>query len=85
MAVVHMINEMTSSCKQCMYLLQLLVLNGLQRKRWLSAKFISTKDNFLSDALSRGQMSHFRRLGQDMNNKGDSVCEAIWPIEKVWQ
>ena len=30
MAVVHMINNMSSSCKQCMYLLRMLTLNNLR-------------------------------------------------------
>ena len=52
-AVVHMVNNTSSSCPNCMYLLRIIVLNGLRHNRRVFAKYISTKDNFLSDALSR--------------------------------
>ena len=52
MAVVHMINSMTSGCANCMFLIHLLALNNLKFNCHLSARYISTKDNFLSDALS---------------------------------
>ena len=53
MAVVHMINKMTSGSKHCMKLIRVLVLNGLQFNRRLSAKFIDTKSNGIADSLSR--------------------------------
>ena len=62
MAVVHMINGMTAKCKNCMFLLRLLTLNNLKFNRSLSAHYINTKMNQLSDALSRNQMTRFRKL-----------------------
>ena len=53
MAVVHMINKMTSGSKHCMKLIRVLVLNGLQFNRRLSAKFVDTKSNGIADSLSR--------------------------------
>ena len=67
MAVVHMINSLTSGCEKCMRLLRLLVLNGLKNNHRLTAFYVTSKDNFLSDALSRGQMERFHRLGPHMN------------------
>ena len=32
-SVVHMVNNLTSSCKHCMFLIRLLVLNGLLYNR----------------------------------------------------
>ena len=84
-AVVHMINKLTSSCKNCMFLLRLLTLSNLKFNRKLSAVYINTKLNVLLDALSRNQMSRFRRLGPDMNAKPDPILDPIWPIWKVWQ
>ena len=63
MAVVHMINSMVSSCRNCMFLLRVLVLNNLKYNQRLMAHYIDTKSNFLADALSRNQMTRFRRLG----------------------
>ena len=84
MAVVHMINNITSSSQNCMYLLHILVLNGLKFSRRLRAKYINTKYNFVSDALSRGQMTRFRRLGPHMNQYPDVINNEIWPVSRLW-
>ena len=84
-AVIHMINNnLSSSCEHCMVLLRLLTLNGLQYNRRLAAQYIDTKSNFLSDALSRNQTTHFRNLGPHMNTEPDPIPTEIWPIEKLW-
>ena len=83
-AIVQMINSLTSSCANCVNLLRLLTLNGLQFNRRISAKYVDTKSNFLADALSRGQMDHFRKLGPVMNIQPDSIDDRLWPIQKVW-
>ena len=85
MSVVHMINNLSAKCVNCMYLLHILVLNCLQFNRRVNAKYISTKNNCLSDALSRGQMDRFRRLGPQMNWFPDQIKEDIWPVTKIWQ
>ena len=84
MAVVHMINGITSSCHHCMYLLRLLTLNGLKHNCRLTAKYVSTKDNVLADTLSRGQRVHFRKLGPHMQDLPNQICMEIWPITNVW-
>ena len=58
--VVHMVNSMSSKCEECMYLLRMLALNNLKFNRRVSARYVKSKDNVLSDALSRGQMERFR-------------------------
>ena len=84
MGVVHMVNSLTSSCRQCMVLLRILVLNNLTFNRKVLVRYINTKRNELSDALSRNQMTHFRKLGPDMNEKPDLILIDIWPIDKFW-
>ena len=84
-AVVHMINNMSSSCHRCMILLQMLALNGLFWNRRLLAVYINTKDNDLADMLSRNQMSRFRRLGPDMNLHPDLISSELWPLHQVWR
>ena len=85
MSVVHMINGLTSGCKNCMFLIRLLVLNGLKYNRRLTAVYINTKGNKLSDALSRNQMSRFLRLAApEMNQYSDPILETLWRLEKVW-
>ena len=51
MAVVQMINNMTSGCKTCMKLLRLITLSGLKHNLRVSARFVPTKLNFLADSL----------------------------------
>ena len=83
-AVVHMINQLTSSCKNCMVLIRLIILDCLKYNRRISAVYIPSKDNCLADALSRNQMDRFRKLGTHMRHQSDRICENIWPISKIW-
>ena len=85
MAVVHMINNMVSSCKNCMYLIRILTLNGLRYNRRLTATYVSSRNNFLSDALSRNQKDHFRTLGPHMAELLDSIPQDIWPLSKIME
>ena len=85
MSVVNMINNMASSCKNCMYLLRLISLNNLLFNRRLYAKHVRTADNYLSDALSRRQFTRFWRLApKDMNKAPTEINSGIWPITKIW-
>ena len=83
-AVVHMVNKLTSGCKNCMFLLRLLILNNLKFNRKLTAQYINTRANVLSDALSRNQMTRFRSKGPHMNTLPDKIPEQIWPVKKIW-
>ena len=58
-AVVHMVNNMTSHCKQCMKLIRLLVLDGLVMNRRVFVRHICLEFNILADALSRQQFQRF--------------------------
>ena len=82
--VVAMINSMTSSCKNCMMLIRMLTLQGLKFNRRLRAKYVPTKQNFLADVLSRGQMHRFRCLGPHMDEKPWEIHEDLWPMSKIW-
>ena len=50
-AVVAMINNCVSSCANCMYLLRVIILDNFKYNRRVFARYISTKQNFLSDSL----------------------------------
>ena len=88
-AVVAMVNKMSSSCKNCMYLLRLITLNNLVYNHRVFAKYISTKENDLSDALSRLQFDRFWRLagqkGIHMDEHPSRISSLIWPASKIWQ
>ena len=83
-AVVQMINNGSSSCRNCMNLIRILVPDGLRFNRRLQAQYIPTKSNCLTDALSRNQMQHFRKLGPYMNSSPDHIDDRVWPLGKLW-
>ena len=84
-AVVHMVNNTSSSCPNCLYLIRVLVLNGLIFNRRLSVRYVPTKLNARSDALSRLQFDRFFRLSpQSRNVKPEKLSNLIWPPEKIW-
>ena len=86
-AVVNMINNSSSSCKNCMVLMRILVAESIVRNVRVFAKYVSTKDNGKADALSRLDLSRFWRLAKhdNMNSICSGIPEAIWPIEKIWK
>ena len=51
-SAVEMINNTTSSCQNCMVLIRILVLESLKSNVRVFAKYISSKVNVYSDALS---------------------------------
>ena len=83
-ATIQMVNNTTSSCVQCMKLIRLLTLNCLKYNRRVRAKFVSTKDNAIADALSRLQFDWFNRLEPNMRQKPDYVDDRLNPVTKIW-
>ena len=85
-SAMHMINNSSSSCRNCMVLVRLIVLEGLKYNVRIFAKHIKSEDNSISDALSRGQWARFRRLTRKRNMEEFPTGnpEEIWPIEKIW-
>ena len=68
-AVVQMINNTISSCKNCMYLIRMLDLDGIKYNRRLFAKYVKIYENDLADALSRQQFTRFWKLAPRSMNK----------------
>ena len=83
-AVVSMVNNLSSKCKKCMYLIKLLVLNGLQFNRRVSVKYIRSKDNILSDALSCLQLGRFKQEGPHMNQFPDTIHQQVQSVEQLY-
>ena len=85
-AVVHMINNTASSCRQCRKLIWILVKDGIRRNRRLFCKHIKTSENILSDALSRLDYPRFWRHAQPtMKSLPDHPDQRLWPLEKIWR
>ena len=83
-SAVYMVNNSSSKCKCCMILLRLLVLKCLEENVKLRVKYINTKANGLSEALSRFNFKRFRRLGPHMEEHSTPIPKEIWPVEAIW-
>ena len=84
-AVVHMVNNSTSSCRNCMVLLRLITLECLVRNVRVYVKYVKSSDNGNADALSRLDLPHFKKLvGNTMNKKPSVIPQILWPISKIW-
>ena len=85
-AVVEMVNDISSSCKNCMYLLRILMLENMLCNRKLRAKYISTKNNFLADLLSRQKIQQFfNKAPKNVNKLPCALPLELWPASKIWQ
>ena len=87
-AVVAMINNSASSCKKCMYLLRLLILDNLVFNWRVFAKYIRSKSNDLADSLSRLQFDRFWQLAQKrpefVQRQATPISDQVWPASKIW-
>ena len=83
-SVCRMINNSSSSYKNCMVLIRFIVLECLIHNIDLSAEWVATGDNGKADALSRLEFDRFRDLGPDMNPFPERLPEELWPIQKIW-
>ena len=85
MSVVHMINNNTSGCKNCMVLIRILVLHGMLNNVNITAKYVDTKSNYLADHLSRLRLDLFRKEGGNSFEKDPTpVPQELWPMWKIW-
>ena len=84
-AMTHMINNSSSTCKQCMVLIRYIVLESLRCNVRIKARYVSSKDNGKADALSRLDLNRFWSLsGGDMNCPNTAIPDELWPIDKLW-
>ena len=86
-SVVEMVNQTTSICPNCMYLMRLLVLSGLIHDRRVYAKYVKSSENEMADSLSRLDFACFQSLAEKhrMDKYPRQLPRELWPIEKVWQ
>ena len=88
-SVVDMINNTTTSCKNCMVLIRILVLKGLIENVRIFCKHIEGVKNTLADNLSRNRIDLFRNnsiiMNKIMNDSPTEVPDAIWPPLKIWK
>ena len=88
-SVDNMINFTTTSCKNCMVLIRIIVLKGLFDNVRIFARHVEGKKNVYADSLSRNKLSHFHELCAEhdriMEPEPVIVPELIWPMEKIWK
>ena len=85
MAVVEMINNKTSSCRNCMVLIRMVVLKSMIHNVKVSARHVTTKANMISDSLSRLDFDRFRRLsGDKYQDEPSDIPSELWPMTKIW-
>ena len=87
-AVCGMINKNnSSSCRYCMVLLRKLVLKCLQHNLRIFAVYITSKDNDLSDSLSRIKIHYFRKITRNKGFDLEPTCLSLelWPPEAFWK
>ena len=63
-AVVSMINNNTSSCKNCLVLIRMLVLHSMKLNTRVFARYVSSRANKNADLLSRLKVQEFKRRNQ---------------------
>ena len=88
MSVVYMINKTTSSCRNCMILIRLIVLHSLSHNVRITAHYVPSEENVYPDMLSRHQYNNFRKRSREekvyFKGKPDPIPEQLWPMNKVW-
>ena len=88
-SVVNMINLTTTSCKNCMVLIRMLVFKGLIENVRIFAKHIAGVKNVLADNLSRNRIDLFHKncktQKRRMNKFPTEVPQLMWPLENIWK
>ena len=88
-SVVDMINATSTSCKNCMVLIRIIVLRGLINNVRIFARHVAGVKNVFADSLSRNKIGHFKDLCEESERAIDpmptQLPSIIWPIEKIWK
>ena len=88
LSVVQMMNNNSSSCRNCMILIRIIVLWSLTHNVQVHVKHVPGKLNKFADSLSRLRYDEFRRHAKKtdtrFNNTPDTVPSIIWPMQKIW-
>ena len=87
-SVVHMINNQSSKCGNCMILIRIVTLQCLLDNVRLYAKHLRTHLNGQANALSRNQLDRFFKLSNQVKIKPDTYPEKfpeiVQCLDKLW-
>ena len=86
MSVVHMINNSSSSCRNCMVPIRLITFETLCQNVRIFAKHVRSEDNGISDALSRLDFKRFRNLTahKNLDAQPTEIPVKLLPIARIW-
>ena len=85
-AVISMVNNLASSCIQCRKLIRIIALCGIRYNFRVVVRFVRSKDNNLSDALSRLQFKQFWDLApRSMSVNLTQIDECLLPMARIWE
>ena len=84
--VCNMVNDHSTSCKNCMVLVRIFLLHCLTKNVQVTVEYIECHNNDLADALLRGQIQYFKykTRNRKMNVHPTPVPELLLPMEKLW-
>ena len=85
-AMVNMVNNSSSSCKNCMVLIRHIVLRCLVYNVWLFVRHVESKSNAISESLSRFQNDRFAALTADMRMEpiATDVPKKLVDTCRIW-
>ena len=85
-AVVYMINNSSSSCKQCMKLIRGIILKGLKFNFRIFARHFRSEENEVADSLSRLQFQCFKQLKERYKLRAvpEPMPSELWLVTKIW-
>ena len=84
-AVVHMVNNLASSCPQCLKLIRILALQVIQFDRKVRVAYVLSRQNVLADSLSHLDFKRFwKNAPKDMLAQPELFPNQLWPTSKIW-
>ena len=84
-AVVHMVDNLTSSCEQCLKLIRILALQGIQFNRKIQVRYIKSRKNIHADALIQLDLTRFwKHVVSGTFMTPTLIPQQLWPMDKIW-
>ena len=88
-SVVSMINQSSSSCKNCMLLIHMLTSRCLFAKLRIFACWVRGAENQRADYLSRQKIQKFIQFSQEQQGQmvdcfPTAIPEELWPLSRLW-
>ena len=82
------VNDLSTSCKNCMILIRILVLHCLTLNMVIKVTYVKSAKNDLADSLSRGKLLLFKQLAKEreleFNKEATPVPKILLPMQNVW-